>query len=128
MILDDGVRHQVADCGKVLHLLERLSADVDADQLAVRQREIAFAPQRRLHLVEGAGLSADIDISTERSANSPGRFGFLRVERLLNIQIGETDRRLHRRRRLELRASSRDDVSRKRLQLEPGNAREFVLK
>src|SRR5208282_3750186 len=71
MILYDRIGNQLAHCRQVLHLPERLTANIDAHQLAVDERQLAAALQRRLHRVDTAGLPGDIDVPAERPANSP---------------------------------------------------------
>src|SRR5260370_40813464 len=127
MTLDDGGWNQVADRGQILHFLERLAPDIYADQLAVGKHQLAGALHRRLHLVERAEFCPEVYVSAERAADDPGGLGLLRVEHLLHVEIGETDRGCKRRSRLEPHVRGRDHVARERLYLERDHARFFAL-
>src|SRR5713226_9151063 len=87
MVGDDRGGYERADSGDVVDLVERLRDNVDADELAVAHRRPSRAIEGRLYLVELAAAAGDLDLPGQDTANSLGRFGLLRLERFLHIEI-----------------------------------------
>src|SRR5229473_3924835 len=87
MIGDDRRWYERPNSRDVVDLVERLRDDVDADELAVAHRRPSRAIEGRLYLVELAAMAGDLDLPGQNAANSLGRFGLLRLERFLHIEI-----------------------------------------
>src|SRR5216683_4175511 len=87
MIRDDRGWYQRPNSGDVVDLVERLRDDVDADEFAVAHRRPSRSIEGRLYLVEFETAAGDLDLPGQDTANSLGRFGLLRLERFLHIEI-----------------------------------------
>src|SRR5690348_1040699 len=87
MVGDDRPGYQRPNSGDVIDLVERLRDDVDADELAVAHRRSSRAIEGRLYLVELTAAAGDLDLPGQDTANSLGRFGLLRLECFLHVEI-----------------------------------------